>query len=503
MMSSLLSENLVSKLSDFVASRMGLHFPSHRHADLLKGARSAARELGCEDLGLFVDKLLSTSWDREQIELLARHLTVGETYFFRNKGDFNYIENIILPRLVRSRKSGERYLRFWSAACCSGEEAYSVAMMLDNCLPSIQDWNVTILGTDINPHFLRKAQEGVYREWSFRQMPRLFRTKYFEEMSKGCFRIIPRIRKMVQFSYLNLVSDPYPSISNGTNAMDVILCRNVLIYFLPRQMEEVIRGLSRSIVDDGWLAVSACEAPYIPRNELCKCDSRDAMLFRKADAVVPERRPSSRPPATQQKKRDKVSPADAGKRSMVRPAWQSATPEPPDEKAEEADPCTEAELLFDKGQYAKAADRLIRILSGNANDTLDRAKSKDAMILLVRALANAGRLRDALEWCETSVDSDKLDPRFHFLHATILQETAAAGKAAEALRRVLYLDPGHVLAHFSLGNLCRVEGRTEESKRHFENALKQLNDLPKDRVIPESDGITAGRLASTIEVMNR
>ncbi len=244
----MLPESLVSKLSTFVASRMGLYFPDHRRQDLIKGASNAAREMGYDHLGFFIDKLLSTEWSQQQIEHLASHLTVGETYFFRSKSDFDFIEQRVIPDLVRSRKNGERNLRFWSAGCCSGEEAYSMAMMLDSCLPSIRDWNVSILGTDINPTFLRRAEKGVYRDWSFRQMSPHFKAKYFEEISRGRYRIISRIRKMVEFKYLNLVSDSYPSISNGTNAIDVIFCRNVLIYFLPKEMGQVIRNLGRSLV---------------------------------------------------------------------------------------------------------------------------------------------------------------------------------------------------------------------------------------------------------------
>ena len=185
------------------------------------------------------------------------------------------------------------------------------------------------------------------------------------------------------------------------------------------------------------------------------------------------------------------------------PAKPSPVFESRNDEEESTDFYGRAGNLFNEGRYAEAADLLIQAFSAESACSVDRAAGKEPVVLLVRALANAGRLNDALEWCRSCVESDKLDPLFHYLHATILQETGSVQEAAEALKRVLYLDPYHVLAHFSLGNLSNANGKNDEARRHFENAFRLVNGLPKDHVIPQSDGITAGRLASYIEVMIR
>ena len=181
-----------------------------------------------------MDWLLSSEPpSRNQIEILASYLTIGETYFFREKQTFEILEERILADLIKTRRQNERRLRIWSAGCCTGEEPYSIAMLLSKMLPDLKDWNISILATDINPRFLHKASEGVYSKWSFRDCPQGVKERYFRKAKEDRLEILPDIKKMVTFSYLNLVEDSYPSLSNCTNAMDVIFCRNVLMYFAP------------------------------------------------------------------------------------------------------------------------------------------------------------------------------------------------------------------------------------------------------------------------------
>ena len=171
-MSVVLSPHLLALLSQFIGSRMGLHFPQERWGDLASGIASAAREQGLRDAEAYVQWLLSSPLMRTDIENLARHLTVGETYFFREKRSFDILEEQVLPELIRLHRSVDMRLRIWSAACCTGEEPYSIAMLLDMMIPDLSDWNVTILATDINPRFLEIASAGAYGEWSFRAIPR-------------------------------------------------------------------------------------------------------------------------------------------------------------------------------------------------------------------------------------------------------------------------------------------------------------------------------------------
>ena len=243
------------RLSEFLAQQMGLHFPAERWPDLARGIDAAALEFRFPDAASCIQWLLSAPLSRSQVEILSSHLTVGETYFFREPQVFDVLQTHILPALIQSRRQSGQHLRLWSAGCASGEEAYSLAILLQRLLPDFRQWNISILATDINPHALQKAAAGIYGDWSFRNAPPWLREGYFRAIPGGRYEIAPAVRDMVTFSYLNLAADVYPSLLNNTNAMDIIFCRNVLMYFSPQRAQQVIHNLYRCLVDGGWLIV--------------------------------------------------------------------------------------------------------------------------------------------------------------------------------------------------------------------------------------------------------
>jgi len=154
----------VNQLATLVHDRMGLHFSGHKKKSLLKGVELSAEQLSYSSMDSFVDYLLVNKWNKKIIETLAAELTIGETYFFRHRKIFDMVEQYIIPE-----KSKDKKLKFWSAACSTGEEPYSIAVTLDRMIPDINKWDIKILATDINKESLKKAKHGVYRNWSFRE----------------------------------------------------------------------------------------------------------------------------------------------------------------------------------------------------------------------------------------------------------------------------------------------------------------------------------------------
>lgn len=450
-----LPDQLLSRLSEFLAMRIGLYFPSGRWDDLERGMKAAARELGDASVEAYIHRVLSAPLSHQQIEILASHLTVGETYFFRDRHSFEALEQYVLPELIRSRRDSERRLRIWCAGCCTGEEPYSIAMLLDRLLPDHEQWHVTVLATDINPQFLRKAAEGIYGNWSFRGTPAWVKEHYFKTGPHGRFEIHPRIKKMVTFSYLNLADDVYPSLSNNTNAMDIIFCRNVLMYFTAELAEKVVGNLYRAVMDGGWLAVSPVEASHTLFSRFSTVNFTGAMFYRKVAAD--DLRPPPMPPQPVEIPALRPSP-ETPRRIEVLPAAEEKTGTPAGPLLQrQHDPC-----------------------------------------LMARLCANQGKLAEAAEWCGKAIVSDKLNPQNHYLLATILEELGQDDAAEQSLKRALYLEPNFVLAHFALGNLRLSQGRHSEAQRHFANALALLQRLPLDEILPESDGLTAGRLGEII-----
>ncbi|MDP1535165.1 MAG: CheR family methyltransferase [Rubrivivax sp.] len=464
-MQATLPDALLSRLSEFVAIQTGLHFPPERWGDLERGIAAAAPDFNFPDRESCALWLLSAPLTRQMNEVLASHLSVGETYFFREKQSLDILGEQVLPQLLQARRRNERRLRIWSAGCSTGEEAYTIAILLDRLIPDLKEWHITILATDFNPKFLRKAAQGVYGEWSFRDAPGWLRERYFNQSSEGRFEIHPRIRKMVTFSYLNFAEDVYPSLSNNTSAMDVIFCRNVLMYFTAQRAKQVAGNFYRALVDGGWLIVSPTETSHSLFSSFTPAEFPGAMLYRKMLNAGSLPRASWLPV------------------SLLPGANEVPLPiEPEDAVATLSIPSNAA--TFPATQADQEPD--------------PQPDERELPSRMARNCANQGRLSEALEWCEQAIAADKMDPAHHYLLATILQEQGRHDIAIQSLMRALYLDPDFVLAHFALGNLHQSQGRYRQAQRHFGNVLALLRKHPPDETLPEADGLTAERLAEIV-----
>lgn len=493
MMSSQILPAQWSQLSELVAGTMGLHFPRERRDDLKRGLVGAAPEFGFADEAACMDWLLSAPPTQAQLQVLASHLTVGETYFFRDPHMLEALAGSILPELIRSRRGREQRLRIWSAACCSGEEPYSLAILLHQLLPDLQDWDVAITASDINVRFLQKAAAGLYGEWSFRNTPAGLKQRYFKPCADGRYAVVPEIKKLVNFACLNLVEDVYPSLAINTRAMDVIFCRNVLMYFTPRHVSKVVGNLSHALTEGGWLAVSPTEASQALYPQFSTVNFPGAILLQK------NKTPSRTEPF-------QVAVAPVPELAAVAvgeslPGIPSGASDPAAGQQESVaaepsrSPLAGAQTLYAQGRYEEVADTLLAALA-------QRAPEPALLGLLARALANQGRLADSLAWCERWIAVDKLDPAGHYLRAIILQERGDPEQARSSLQRAVYLQADFVLAHFTLGHLAHVQGKRREADRHFANALHLLHRYQPDDLLPESEGLTAGRLTETITALS-
>lgn len=457
----MLPDGLLSQFSERIAARLGLYFPKERWHDLQRAIGAIAQEFQFSDPNVCVQWLLSSALSTHQIEIVASHLTVGETYFFREKGGFDALETHILRPLIRSRQGTDRHLHIWSAGCSTGEEAYSVAILLNRLLADRTDWDLTILATDINPRALRKASLGIYDDWSFRDSSSALKEECFRRTKDGRFEIAPQIKALVTFAYLNLADDSYPSVESKTQVMDIVLCRNVLMYFEPKRAQAIIERLCRSLVEGGWLIVSPVETSLVVQPEMVAVELADTIFYRKS--TRPGRGPQGLQPSASTQR-------------------QGATPAP-----------TQQEVAVRRAasQDVKDGDWARAVLSHQPHNV-------ETMALLTRAYANQGRLAEAVQWCNRMIVADKLNPTWPYLLASILQEQGQTEDAIAALKRTLYLDHEHALAYVALGNLLRRQGRHRESSRHFRTALSILRRYAQNHILPESEGITAGQL---IEIM--
>lgn len=483
---------MLSQLSEFIVAQLGLHFPPERWADLERSLLAAATDFGFRNGNEFSRWLLTAPLTKPQIGKLASHLTVGETYFFREPRSYEILESDILVKLIQTRRNGERRLRLWSAACATGEEAYSLAITISRAIPDLENWNVTILATDINPLFLQKAMTGTYTGWSFRNTPEWIKNYYFDKQANGRYAIIPRIKRMVTFAPLNLVEDVYPSLLNNTNAMDIIFCRNVLMYFAPEQINRVINQLYNSLVNEGWLITSPAEVSHRIFTRFETVNFSGATFYRRDDS------PSQ--PAT---KENYMKPSfDFAEMFAEQPKRNEPLPPPvetpapvPESKLTESLTFDMANALYEQGDNQAAEETLKQLLIG-------RPEEGRSLLLLARAQANQGKLQDAYNSCQRAIVADRLNPKCYYLLAIIAGELGLMPEAGQAFRQALYLDTDFIVAHYAVGILAMNQGKQTEAARHFATALNLLGRCSTEDLLPEGDGLTAGRLSAIIRAVS-
>ena len=482
-----ISEMALAEVSRRVADQMGLHIPPDRYAELADALECVASELGCETGWICAERLLSSKFSRELIETLAGYLTVGETYFFRVKKHFDVLETEIIPGLIKARKGGQQYLRIWSAGCCTGEEPYSIAIVVHKLISDLKEWNITILATDINPSFLERARRGIYREWSFRSAPLWLQSQYFTKTKAGEFELRPEIRRMVTFSYLNLAEDAYPSIPNNTNAMDVIFCRNVTMYFKQGRTRQISKRFHRAVIDGGWLIVSPSEAASDIFADFSVVRPSGTILFTKDGARAPRREVEQPLPVVEPVIQDPVPATQV----LPQEAERAAVVE------NEVSPVSYELALehYEKGEYREVLECVPSCFDGASNPA-------EHFALAAKACANLGEFEQAISWCDKAVVEDKMRADLYYLKAAILQGQNRTQEAIEFLGRAIYVEPEFVLAHFMLGNLSLNDGRQDTADKHFANTLDLLGKLEEGAIVPESGGMTAGRLMRIIEMIS-
>jgi chemotaxis protein methyltransferase CheR len=469
-----ITERLVTPADEELLARrieeeMGLAFPAGKRRSLQGAVRRMAESGGFDDAGSCVEWLLAGSWDEQKADLCAHHLTIGETYFFREPRAFELLSDYARTKIAAG--NGQR-LRIWSAGCCTGEEPYSIAIALQQVLPEA-DWrNAGVLATDINNRFLHAARAGVYRQWSFRNTGDAFRSRYFHPHGEGGFQINDDIRNRVDFAHLNLASAEYPSVANGTHDVDIIFCRNVLMYFSRERMKKIVQRFRHCLVGGGWLIVNPSEASSELFAGFTAHCYPDAIYYQKqANAPALARYPL---PAVSPLTHDSrpFSPGRAPARHAIKaPASAAATPRPR------------------PGRAARHTDPDLAAAGGNAlPDSTATARS----------LADGGRVDEAMRFLDQALGGAPSAADLHYVKAQITMEAGDWRAAVQSLKRVIYLEPDFILAHYLLGIIHSAEARHDEARKQFETTIGLLGALADDDPVPGSEGLHAAYLREAV-----
>jgi chemotaxis protein methyltransferase CheR len=451
-----LADPAYSRLKDHLIRATGLAYYTDKDGDLAGRVAQRLAAVGGRDCASYLALLGDEVQGAAELDALIEDLTIGETFFFRHRELFDALRETVLPDLVE-RNRASRHLRIWSAGCATGAEAYSLSILLRRDLaPQLSGWDLSIVGTDINRRFLAHARAGAFEEWALRATP--------EEVKHACFvaegrtwLIRPEFREGVSFQYHNLVTDHFPSRLNNLFALDLILCRNVTIYFNLEIVRRLLGHFHQSLVEGGWLLVGHSE----PNVELFQAfrtvNARGAVLYQKSAQVAPS------------------------------PAWSFVAAEP-----EGTAPAASAWPVWLPPVLPWVA---APVPTGPAAASGPAVQAPVPLeVATIRALADRGAWEEAAQCCEKALDKDRLNPVVHFYQALILEQQGRHAEAEQALRRTLYLERTFVLGHYYLGLLLQRQGALQRAARSFQNVLELLSRYDSALVFADGDGITAGEL---------
>jgi chemotaxis protein methyltransferase CheR len=483
----------LDRFGELVREASGLELPAARRADLRRAVERALAATGLGDAEA-LHRHLRGAAGRAALDALVGDLTVGETHFFRNRPQFEALARHILPEIIERRRA-TRQLRLWSAACSTGEEPYSLAILVDRLLPDRSGWDVRILATDINRAALERARRGRYGAWSFREVPPDVADAFFVRR-EGAFEVAGRIREAVTFAHLNLAEDRWPSAATGTAELDLILCRNVLIYFGDELTCRVAANLHGALGDGGWLLVAPAELSLDVFRRFAVVNLAGAVAYRKP-ATPARSRPSGprhregtlepRPPASSPPVGERNPSPGVGQPAVHSPQEPSPQERSPRERSGEIE---RAVRDWRSGQAEAALWRL---------EVLAEAEPADGRAALHAARIHLDRLDldQAQAWAEAACRQAPLSAPAHYVRGLALQEAGRSEEALAALRRSVFLDPGSVLAQVALADLLARQGEPTRAHSALRAAAALLDQV--DGAEPVSDdGPTAARVRDLI-----
>ena len=431
---------------------------------LLDRLRRRWRAAGIADSAAYAVLLSDPREGDAEWARLEAEITIGETFFFRYSEQFAALRTTILPELVEARRP-DRVLRIWSAGCSTGAEPYSLAILVREILgEALPDWRVTIHGTDISTEALATARAAEYGRWALRTMPPEERLRYFTHLPpkpgirrEGGFALRQEFRGMVKFAKGNLLRLAEPGDVTG-EPYDLILCRNVLIYFDAATVTRVVHGLGRRLRPWGWLLLGHAEPNPTFSAFLDPVSLPGTVAYRPLGLRPPPAlEPAPVPPP------------------VVEPSL------PPERAPSPVADETPAE-----------APAAVPVADDPGPDPLTDALAR------VRALADAGESGAAWRALRAAVEAEPMNPRLRFYEGLVAGSLGRAAEAERALRAALYLDRGFVMAHYHLGLMLLTQGRVPEAVRALDNARVLSQALPPDAALPEGDGALAAEVAEGV-----
>jgi chemotaxis protein methyltransferase CheR len=442
-----LTDEEFAQLRTLLARSAGLVFDEARRDSVAYCIAERLRVTGTRDVPAYL-ALLSDPAERQQ---LLDEVTIQETHFFRNPPQIRALRKFVLPELLKYAESRGRRMRIWSAGCSTGEEPYTIAMLLRELLPTTAGWDVKILATDVSSRALEAAKRGRYGERAVQMASPEDLARFFVASGSGHYEVRPEVRDLVQFRHQNLVTDPVPFAAE--ERIDLVLCRNVTIYFSRETTRGLMARLHACLRDGGYLFLGHSETLWQVSEDfrLVPLGTGDsaAFVYRRIDEPPKDRR------------------------GTVLPDRRTENEGPPQAKPER------------------------RVASRRDRTSVPAATPiAPPSAVAVRAALADGKYDDAVSAANELVTTEPLNPMGHYLRGLALVNAGRDADALIDLRKAVYLDPSSGLGHFLLAGVLHRMGDPAAAAREYAAAGNTLGGRKEEHTAPELGGRSVDELAA-------
>lgn len=519
---STIEQSALDQLAALLLERAGLKIAPDGYHGLRLALAARMPALGISDAEEYVRRLKQLAGEHELRSLLPL-VTVGYTEFFRDTRQFGALERKLLPELLTQSRREGRQAAIWSAGCATGEEPYSLAMVL--CELGVQPFEVEILATDLNLAAIENARIGRYMARRLAGLPEARVRRFFVSTADGGYEILPALREYIRFEGQNLAAPVFARVL--PESLDLILCRNVIIYFdLP-----TIRGLMdrflTSLRPGGMLLLGYSESLFKVYDRFEMVEVEGAFVYRRppadaaADANAGERRvlnsgtlrlvgpPPPPPPPAALKDRPpavRVTPSPLPQRSAPPPPAPARAPAPAPAAPPKPSPRSPIERLkqvvdlMERGNFDAALDAVKKLIK-------DEPDHLDALLTLGNLYSLVGRSGESMETFARAIAQEPLCVEARIFGGVAQLQAGKLKEAKAELSKGLFLEPTLALGHYLLAQVQEKMGDVESARRSYRNAIAQLRfnqrplaghypDMPES---PEAIGRAARYALSALE----
>ncbi len=463
---------------DYIHEHSGIFLEDSKADSLRISLVTRATRLDCETWDRYFQTLSS---DEAEFRELMSLVTINETSFFRFPAQFDVLRGQVLPELAQAAAEDKHNLRVWSAGCSTGEEPYSVAMAFLESGLATMGWKCEVVGTDVSTKALNQARQGIYPAKSVLNIPEDSVKRFFVPDGTDSYRVSREARNLCEFSYHNLIKEPYPVALMGN--WDIVFCRNVTIYFRLESTKRVVSNFFRSLNEGGYLFIGHSETLSSISDEFELVEMGGVFIYRKPrkahrvffagsggharkhDRAAAEAARRAKTPG-----RGEVR-VSGGRRRAKSDAAQApaAAPSPEFDIAEELVRAHEAMAAGEAHSALEAAERVLAVDDNNA----------EAHLVAAHAHADADYFDEATADCTRALAINPLLPGARYILGLIHQRQGDAVRAVSELKKTIYIDPDFALAHLNLGNIYKNTGRHDAAVRAYENALRAIYKNPE------------------------